>query len=281
MQLHEDTGEWSNYCNWQGPNSHAPSSGQARESTFGVKRTSEGGPGSQQKAWGSGSGSGVAIVDNSGRSIAVGGAGEAAGGGVTGFPHHPGPLTPSPQAAASSSYAVAPAAAAAAASRVSVSTDGEGGFGTNSGGNAHANAAAGEVRQRRRVSGSGDLSAAPPPGFGAYSGGSAHANAAAGEIRQRKSVSGSGDLSAAPPACTGGVVSGSVSSSPPSRSEGLETTGGAVGVRGDGSDPNSPPPKPPDQLGRSRKGAEGGAARAGEELPVELPGLGLARSSSR
>lgn len=79
-QLEED-GEWNTYCTWQGPNSRAPSSGQARDGSFGVRRQrSSDADGKQMKAWASSSGD---VVGDDGFDVG--------GEGVMGFPSHPSP----------------------------------------------------------------------------------------------------------------------------------------------------------------------------------------------
>lgn len=115
-----DESEWSNssYCTSTGPDSRAPSSGQARESTFGVRRRLLDEDGRLSKTWATdGSGSGVIIVSGGGGKVS------RAGAGVSSFPTYPSPRP------SSDAVVAAVATAAAAQRRVSSSLEPNGGGG--------------------------------------------------------------------------------------------------------------------------------------------------------
>lgn len=118
-----DESEWSNsnYCSSTGPNSRAPSSGQARESTFGVRRRLLDEDGRLSKTWATdGSGSGSIIVGGSGGGGKVS---SRAGAGVSSFPTYPSPRP------SSDAVVAAVATAAAAQRRASSSVEPNGGGG--------------------------------------------------------------------------------------------------------------------------------------------------------
>lgn len=266
MTQFKDVGECESFgCSWQGPNSRAPSSGQARERAFGVRRPSDGGVGSH-KAWASGGGGPSSTFGSTGDH-------EDVGQGVLGFPQHPSPLTPSPHVSMLP-HGLTISGSGNEASGRSVGSTLDLDDGTVGGGGAGVISFDRTGERKHRASPPPPqpllVSSGPAVGFGIPGGAGVAKKGSPGEEST-------------------GVRS-------------LRAKSAGWSSQSDNWDPQSPPPKPPDQLVRpgGRQGDGGAGASAGteadagaggssaffaagsgkgEEVPAELPTLGLTRPS--